>query len=249
MFAQERHHAIKKAVRKHRRMNFSDLQGVVGVSPATLRRDLTELEQAGEIIRVHGGVMDPGYLRSELSFDERALRHSAAKRAIAAKAASLIPPGASVIIDAGSTCLEAGKALLGRKDVRIITHSVALLSASLHGKAEVLCLGGQLRQVSGALVGGSAIGALNSLRADFAFIGTSGLDLKEGCSTTELSEAEMKRALLSRAARKILLADESKLQQPSTICFAKWAEFDDWITDAAPDRNRWKAHGVTIHIS
>ena len=101
-------------------------------------------------------------------------------------------------------------------------------------------------------MGGSAIGALASLRADFALIGTSGLDLKEGCSTTELSEAEMKQALLARATRKILLADHTKLEQPSTICFAKWPEFNDWITDTAPDaadRNRLKAQGVIIHTS
>src|ERR1700722_2450807 len=163
MFAQERHHTIREIVRKHRRMNFADLQRLLKVSPATLRRDLTELEQAREIIRVHGGVLDPGYARSEISFDERLLRNNAAKKAIAAAAARLVAPGTSVFIDAGSTCLEAGKALLGRKDVRLITHSVALLEAAYHGEAAIICLGGELRKVSGALTGGSALGALNSI--------------------------------------------------------------------------------------
>lgn len=251
MFAQERHNAIKKIVREHRRLNFTDLQALVDVSPATLRRDLTDLEKAGEVIRVHGGVLDPSYVRSEISFDERLLRNSAAKKAIACRVSSLIPPGASVFVDAGSTCLEAGKVLLGRKDIRIITHSVALIAASLHGQAELLCIGGELRRVSGALVGGSALGALSVIHADFALLGASGMD-GEGCSTTELSEAEMKRAILEHSGRRVLLADSSKWQETSTVRFAKWAEFGDWVTDRnvpPKDGKALKALGIAIHIA
>jgi DeoR/GlpR family transcriptional regulator of sugar metabolism len=129
MFAQERLKAISKVVRERRRMTFAELQAVTA-SPATIRMDLGELEKSGELIRVHGDVMDIRYAKSESTFGERRLRHVPAKRAIAALAATLIPPGASVLIDAGSTCLEAGKALLGRKDVCIITHSVTLMEAA-----------------------------------------------------------------------------------------------------------------------
>lgn len=250
MFAQERHHTIKEIVRKHRRMNFVDLQRMLKVSPATLRRDLTELEEAREIIRVHGGVLDPSYARSEISFDERLLRNRAAKKAIAEAAASLIAPGTSVFIDAGSTCLETGKALLGRKDVRLITHSVALVEAAFHGEAPVLCIGGELRKVSGALIGGAALGALAALHIDVAFVGASGLDPERGCFTTELSEADMKRTILSRATRKVLLADQAKWRNPSTVRFAEWRDFDDWITDrmpAAKEMKKLRAAGLKIH--
>lgn len=250
MFAQERHNEIVKIVREQRRMNFVDLQHRLKVSPATLRRDLTELEQAGEVIRVHGGVLDPSYVRSEISYDERLLKNSGAKKAIARKAVSLIPHGASVFVDAGSTCLEAGKLLLGRKDLRIVTHSAILLEASLRGEADVLCLGGQLRKVSGALIGGAALGALSLLQVDFALLAASGLDPAEGCSTTELSEAEMKKAIIVRASRKILLADHSKWQKPSTVVFCQWADLDDWVTEQAPaveEASPLRIAGVTIH--
>jgi DeoR/GlpR family transcriptional regulator of sugar metabolism len=250
MFAEERHNEIRKIVRKHRRMDFLALQKLLDVSPATLRRDLTALERNREIIRVHGGVLDPGYARSEISFDERVLRNGAAKRSIGAFAATLIPEGATVFIDAGSTCLEAGKALLPRKDVRIVTNSVALLAASLHGEAETIGIGGTLRKVSGAFIGGTALGALGRLRADWALVGTSGIDPVEGCFTTELSEAEIKTALLNRATRKILLADSSKWKHTSTVHFAAWPAFDDWITDVPPAKGEsgaLRAEGVTIH--
>jgi len=251
MFAQERHNAIKKIVREHRRLNFAALQALIQVSPATLRRDLTDLEKSGEIIRVHGGVLDPGYVRSETSFDERLLRNSTAKKAIAAKAAGMIPAGATVFVDAGSTCLEAGKVLLGRKDLRILTHSVALMAAALHGQAELLCIGGELRRVSGALVGGAALGALAVLRVDCALIGASGMDW-EGCSTTEVFEAEIKRVILERSRQSILLADVSKWREASTVQFAEWSAFGDWVTDrrvSPKDARALKALGVAVHAA
>ena len=240
MFAQERLNTIKRFVRRHRRMTFAELQKLVDVSPATLRRDLGELEQSGDLIRVHGGILDPGYVRSEVSFVERLVRHRAAKAAIAAAASALVPAGATVLVDAGSTCLEAGKALLGRKDVRLITHSVALIEAGFRGEASVICLGGELRKVSGALTGGRALGALNAIHADIAFIGASGIEPDLGCTTTDLSETEMKRAILARSARKILLADVSKWRNPSTVRFAEWRDFDEWVVDQIPPRAELK---------
>jgi DeoR family fructose operon transcriptional repressor len=250
MFAQERHNAIVKFVRERRRLTFSELQEQIQVSAATLRRDLTELESAGAILRVHGGVLDPGYVRAEVSFDERLQRNSQAKKAIARVAASLVPAGSTVIIDAGSTCLETAKALLGRTDLRIITHSVAVLGISLHAEASVVSLGGELRKVSGALVGGTALGSLGILRADVAFLSASGLLAEEGLFTTELSEAEIKRAIISRAGRKILLADSTKWQNPSTVRFAEWVDFDDWVTDRVLESDqaaRLSDLGVAIH--
>ena len=250
MFAQERLNAIRKIIRKHRRMNFAELHRLVKVSPATLRRDLAELEQAGDIIRVHGGVLDSGYVRAEVSFDERVVRNSPAKKAIAAAAALLVPSGATVLVDAGSTCLEIGKALLGRKDVRLITHSVSLLEAAFHGEASILCVGGELRKVSGALTGGSALNSLALIHADIAFIGASGVDPEQGCTTTELSEAGMKKAFLARASRRILLADHTKWRNPSTVRFAAWSDFDDWITDQTPAPKETKplrAAGLKVH--
>jgi DeoR/GlpR family transcriptional regulator of sugar metabolism len=252
MFVQERLNRIKAYVRKHRRMTFAELHKQIPVSPATLRRDLSELEQSGDVIRVHGGILDPAYVRSEVSFDERLVRNRPAKAAIASAASKLVPTGATVLVDAGSTCLEAGKALLGRKDIRLITHSVALLEAAFRGEASIICLGGELRKVSGALTGGAALGALNSISADIAFIGASGIEPGWGCSTTDLSEAEMKRALLTRSARKILLADLTKWNSPSTVRFAEWKQFDDWVVDRLPPRASLaviRESGVKLHLA
>ena len=153
-------------------------------------------------------------------------------------------------MDAGSTCLEIGRRLAARGDVRLVTHSAALVAAALHGKSELLCVGGELRKVSGAFTGGAALGALRELRVQVAFIGASGLHLVEGASTTELSEANMKRAIIARAARVVLLADRSKWERPSTVRFAHWHEFTDWVTDLPPGPEslaRVQGAGMALH--
>jgi DeoR/GlpR family transcriptional regulator of sugar metabolism len=125
-----------------------------------------------------------------------------------------------------------------------------LLEAAFRGQAALLCLGGELRKVSGALTGGTALNVLASIHADIAFIGASGLDEGSGCSTTELSEAEMKKAILTRASKKILLADHTKWQNPSTIHFAEWKDFSAWITDELPparETRQLRARGLKIH--
>ena len=214
--------------------------------------DLRELEKSGELIRVHGGVMDIHYVKSESTFGERRLGNLSAKRAIAALAATLIPSGASVLIEAASTCLEAGKALFGRKgcaDHYTLRHAGGGRTA---GRCRAPLRWGELRKISGALTGGQALGILSTVRAGFAFIGASGLDVEEGCSNTQLFEAEMTKAILSRAKRKILLADASKWERPSIIRFAEWNEIDDRITDkmlTAKETKKLRSFGLNLHVA
>jgi DeoR/GlpR family transcriptional regulator of sugar metabolism len=249
MFAQERHNSIRKIVREKQRLSFAELQNLVRVSPATLRRDLSELERAGDLIRVHGGVLDPLYARAEISFDERQQRHNAEKKSIVRKANELIPGGSSVFVDAGSTCLEAGKLLMRRADIRLITHSVALVAACSHAEANIICIGGELRKVSGALVGGTAINAFANLQFDFALIGATGLN-SEGCWTTEFTETEIKKSIIARAKRRIILADQSKWHAPGTVLFSRWDDINDWVLDhLAADALNALPKSVAIHQS
>lgn len=234
MFAMERQARIVRLVREKKRLDFQELQKAIGASPATLRRDLGELEKSGAIIRVHGGLLDPAHVRSEPTVAEKASRHRSAKRSIAARAVEEVADGMTVFVDAGSTCHEAALLLLRRPRVRIVTHSVTVLSSALAGcEAEVLCPGGTLRVLSGALVAGDALEGLNRLRADVAFLGASGLDA-EGCTTTEILEAGVKRTMIHRSARRILLADRSKWNAPSAVLFASWSDWNLWITNRPP---------------
>src|SRR5207344_3341969 len=98
----------------------------------------------------------------------------------------------------------------------IFTNSSPLINIPFRRRARLVCLGGELREISRAMVGGFALEWLSKLHFDIAFIGGSGLS-PEGVFTTELSEAEIKRQAMSRAKQKVLLADGSKWEAPSSF--------------------------------
>lgn len=237
MIAHERFRKIVESVERGQKLSLRELEGVLQISPATLRRDLTELEALGKVVRIRGGVVHPGYFRGEPSFNQKMRDAAGVKRAIAKAAAQLVPERATVWVDAGSTCLELGALLLARRGVTILTHSLplAMRACDNHEGAKLILIGGEVRAISGAAVGSHSLSWLRRLRADWCFLGASGLSAEEGASTTELSEAAMKEAILSRAKKRVLLADMRKWDEPATVVFAPWSKYDYWITGGSLD--------------
>lgn len=252
MFVEERHKIILNGLEKEMRMTVHDLQALVKASPATVRRDLRILEDQGRIVRVHGGVVHPNYLEGEPSFAQKSREAVVAKSAIAEEALSLVPPGASVFVDSGTTCLEVGRRLLARKDLTLFTNSVPLAALGGSRAARVICIGGEVREVSRALVGALALTWLGHIRFDVAVIGASGLCPEEGITTTELSEASVKQKLVQRSGTRILVADSSKWGVPRSIAFGRWEEFQYWITDGsipAEAIGRIGNRGVSVRVA
>ena len=201
----------------------------IGVSAATLRRDLTSLERDGRLLRVHGGVMLPGAQAGESSHIERERVAAAAKRRVAELALGELGAARRVFIDAGTTCLEFARLALGRGDLTVYTHSVAVLGLAPRARARVVGLGGECRAVSLAMVGAVTLDWIGRLRFDACFLGATAVDADEGYFTTELSESGVKRAALGRAARRLVLADRGKLGAHSAVRFAQPGEIDCWI--------------------
>jgi DeoR/GlpR family transcriptional regulator of sugar metabolism len=233
MIVQDRHGAILDHLLRRPRLRLSSLQSRLKISRSTLRRDLMELEGLGKVVRLRGHVVHADHLKGEPTYDLRRSRQTTQKRLIGQLAAKLIPLNASVFIDAGTTTMEAARLLLDRADLRIFTNSLRIVRRAIASEAvaSVVCIGGAIKPVSEALVGSPAIQWMQQLNFDIAIIGASGLN-PDGASTTELSEADVKRQAIARAAKVILLADLSKWNAPSTVQFADWADVDALITES-----------------
>lgn len=231
MFAHERFQTISDLLARKQKLSVQELQRSLKISSATLRRDLAELEAAGKLIRIHGGVMHPSYYNGEPSYDQKTHENSAAKQAIAEAAMGLIGPNQTVFVDSGSTCMEIGKRLLSRKDLTVITNSIPLLAAAHSAQARVICIGGELRVVNKALVGSLSLKWMENLNADVAIIGSSGMSLDRGLTTTELTEAAIKECVMKMSTTRILVADSHKWNQRRAVTFAQFRDFDCWITD------------------
>ncbi len=231
MFSQERQRTVLSLLAKHQKLSVLELERALRASPATVRRDLRELERRGDVIRVHGGVIHPTYLDGEPSWDQRRRDAVTGKAAIAVRAAELVHPGQTVFIDAGTTCLDVARRLLHRNDVMLFTISVPVLEAARAARARVIGIGGEYRRATRALVGGMAMSWLRNLHFDIGFVGGAGLSEQGGVSTTELREASIKQEVIRRAATPVLVADGSKWDRPVVIRYAAWTDFRIWVTD------------------
>jgi DeoR/GlpR family transcriptional regulator of sugar metabolism len=184
------------------------------VSEDTIRRDLREMAADGLLQRVHGGALPASPAVAGLSARENL--SSPAKERIAHKAAQLVEPGQTIILDGGTTSIQLVRCLPKTLAATVVTHSpnVAVELAG-HHDIEVILIGGRLFRHSMVTVGAAAIEALGHIRADMFFMGVTGVHLRGGLSTGDLEEAYVKRALSAQAAETIVLASMEKINAAS----------------------------------
>ena len=239
-----RRERLLRAVADRGFLRVTDAADEFGVSGVTVRSDLAILENAGSLVRVHGGAMLPvPVAESESSFESSLALQGAAKRAIGRAAAGLVTPGSSVILDVGTTALAVADALVDRRDltdVLVVTNglTIALALEAAMPRFTVVVTGGTLRPLQHSLVNPFASSFLEGLHVDLAFIGCNGVDSRGGVTNVNLPEAEVKRRMVLQSARPVVIADSSKLGQTRLGGIAPLAAFDSLVTDAAPDDPR-----------
>lgn len=233
--ARPRQERLRDFVRKQGVVRIEEIVRELGISAATARRDLDALESAGQIRRVHGGAMRVETPLEEPLFDDKAGRSAKEKRQIAAAAARLIQPGDVIFLDGGSTVLELARLLVDRSDLTILTNSLRA-AVELSGRGPTLILlGGELRRRSQTFVGALTRLMLEHLHISRAFMGTMGLSVKHGLTTTDAGEAFTKEQVMERAAEVVLLVDHAKIGHDSAIRAGGLEDVDILVTDAGLD--------------
>ena len=159
------------------------------VSRETIRKDLLFLEKEGLGRKGYGGAFFVDAAQ-ERRLALRLAENVDKKAAIAREALQYIPGGSTVLLDAGSTTLELARLLKNVPDLHIVTNSAAIPQLLADCPSTVSCLGGDLRKTSLAFTGPWTLSAIQSLRADVAFLGVDGLD-EAGPHTSVVAEAEV----------------------------------------------------------
>jgi DeoR/GlpR family transcriptional regulator of sugar metabolism len=204
---EERHRRILAILGREGRVVATDLQRELGVSGYTVRRDLDELADARHLQRVHGGAL----ARSPVAptYEERSRQSVEGKQAVARAAATLLQPDDTVIVDGGSTALALVEAIPPGHTGTFITHSPPV-AAALAGR-EVVMIGGSLDARAMVCVGAQTIDAYSRITADVCFLGIWSIHATAGISSGYYEEAEIRRALVTRADRVVGLASRDKL--------------------------------------
>ena len=225
------------------------IQGLVealGVSVATVRRDLAELERQGLLRRVHGGAISIAPLfyepfRHDSTFQEEIGRQAAEKKRIANAAAELIRDGDMIVLTAGTTTTEIIRSMRQRRGVTVVTNAVNVaMELSKRKEINVVLTGGYLRGDWFSLVGPAAAHTLKHLYPAIAFLGASGVDATRGLTCYDPDEADINSLMVGQAQRKVAVADHTKLGVAASCLICPIEEVDLLITDtgAAPDAVR-----------
>ncbi|MEJ5946703.1 DeoR/GlpR family DNA-binding transcription regulator [Pseudokineococcus basanitobsidens] len=208
-----------------------ELAATLGVSAATVRRDLAVLEDQRLLRRVHGGAapLDD----APLPVRYRGGEQRAAKLAIAEEAARRIPRGAHALgLTGGSTTGEVARALTDRRGLTVITNAIDVaLDLVLRPHVKVVMTGGVARSQSYELVGPWAEQTLQAVNLGTAVVGVDGIST-EGLTTHDEVEAGVDAAMLRRAQRVLVVADGTKLGRVHLARICPLADVDELITDA-----------------
>ncbi len=226
--AGERTEKILRHLQHSGSITVESLSSLLGVSIATVRRDLQDLENRGLLRRTHGGAMTLEPLlyepfRQDSSFREQMQRHAEEKRRIAMAAADLVQDGDTISLTPGTTTTEVVRNIRHRSGITVVTNTVNVaMELSQRQDLEIIVTGGSLRPDWFSLVGPMAVQALEQVFADKMFVGASGVDAEKGLTCHHVDEAGVNRVMVQHAKTKIAVIDSSKLGVVAThrICAA-----------------------------
>ena len=255
MYAEERQQAIADLLTQRGRLSVTELAQRFTVTTETVRRDLSTLERAGIVRRVHGGAIPAASLSVlEVAVNERDLAQSEQKDRVAEAAGAYLPTnGGSVLLDAGTTTARLAGLLPLDVAFTVFTNAVPIAGRLAgRGNVDLHVLPGRVRRTTQAAVGEETVAAISRLRTDVAFVGTNGLSVAHGLSTPDASEAAAKNAMIRSAQRVVVLADSSKIGHESTVRFGDLDQVDVLITDDGlrdDDRATLEAHDIEVVVA
>ncbi|HEU5139346.1 MAG TPA: DeoR/GlpR family DNA-binding transcription regulator [Bacillales bacterium] len=232
MFATQRKAKILERLEEKKSVTVTMLAEDLGVSESTIRRDLEDLEEQGELKRTFGGAVLTEVSTFEPSLPEKVVHYPEEKSAIGRKALSLIESGDTILLDSGTTTLEIARNLPDM-EITVVTNSLQIgQELSSYRNVKLLFLGGELRPTTGAFVGSLTESLLSQLNVDKLFLGTNAIDLEHGVTTPNTTEAATKRAMIHSAREVILTADHSKFGKISLVKVCDFADLDVILTDS-----------------
>lgn len=234
----EREERMLEALAEKETMTVGELAAKLFISVPTVRRDLAKLEDKGLVIRTYGGAsLKKRSADSQIPFILREKEGNEAKVMIAAKAASFVHDGATVMLD-GSTSAYALIPLLAEyKDIIVIASSAkaALLLGNMGIKT--ICTGGHMKEGSYAFVGFEAERTVADYNADVVFFSCRGLSEDGVLSDRSIEENDLRRVMLSRAKKRVLLLDSAKIGQTYLNRLCSLQDVDELITEGDVPEN------------
>ena len=216
------------------RVSVDDLADRFNISVQTIRKDLSELADSGQLKRVHGGAILPSGV-TNIGYEDRRDLNRAAKAAIAKRCAADIPDNASVFLNIGTSTEAVARELLSHRNLMVVTNNLNI--AQILGPnpdCEVIVAGGTLRRSDGGLTGPLTVQMIQAFKFDYAVIGCSALDQGGDILDFDIQEVGVSQTIIERSRERFLVADTTKFTRAAPVRIASLKDVTRFYTDATP---------------
>ncbi|MEI4264068.1 DeoR/GlpR family DNA-binding transcription regulator [Roseovarius sp. D0-M9] len=228
-----RYPEILELARRDGKVTVEHLAQHFGVTSQTIRRDLSELADAGRLERVHGGAVLPSGTIN-IGYEERRRINAAGKQAIARACAARIPEDSAIFLNIGTSTEAVATELIHHRNLLVVTNNMNVANIlAQNPECEVILTGGALRRLDGGLTGDITKTAIRQFKFDIGIIGCSAIDPDGDILDFDVEEVGVSQAILNRSRRKMLVADHGKFKRTAPARIASLAEIDMLFTDWA----------------
>ena len=245
----QRQAKLVEIINKKKKVSVNELVEIFEVSAVTIRKDLTDLDAAGLIVRTHNyaELSDDDSISRKLSF------HFKEKTEIAKKATDLVADGETIMIESGSCCAIFAKKLAEtKKNLTIITNSIFIADYVRDLDVQVIVLGGIYQRNSQVLIGPVLAQSVKNYRVDKLFIGADGYSEEWGFSNKDPFRGEAVRHMASRANSVVVLTESHKFQNSGSLSLGLKDKVKTVVTDQNINKkakDHLKASGVDLILS
>lgn len=253
LLAEARRESILAWLQEEGSARVSDLAKVFSVSEVTIRQDLENLEEAGNIAREHGGAFLKSVPQQVRSL---ALHHQVnmnAKQRIGAAAAAQVKDGETLIFDSGSTTTEVARNLVGKNHLNIITNALNIaLMLGVEPSYDIHMTGGHFKAPTLSLTGEKAADYFKGVYAEKLFLATAAISFDAGLTYPSIADLYVKRAMIESATQVYLVADSSKIGRTSFSSLGDINIINTLITDSgisAADKKAFEDAGIEVIIA
>lgn len=234
-----RFNRILQLIRERGYLTVKEIAKELSISEITVRRDLDFLEKQGLIKRVRGGATTTN-ITSENSFFLKLEENKEIKKEIGKKALSLLKDGDVIAMSGGTTIYYMVQSLdeSPLTNITILTNSITTAWAviNLRKSFKLIHSGGTAKEKSFECIGGHVIKFFRDIgKIDYYFLGANGVDLKNGVTFLDLEEAEVAKAIISKAEKVVLLVDSSKFKSSAPFKVCDLEEITYIVTNSIPE--------------
>jgi DeoR family glycerol-3-phosphate regulon repressor len=231
MVSNFRQQKILELARQDGKVMVDDLSAHYGVTVQTIRRDLSDLAEAGQLDRVHGGAVVPSGVVN-IIYEERRRLNEVGKKSIGVQCAQSIPDGASVFMNIGTSTEAVARELIDHENLLVVTNNLNIAQIlTANRTCKIILAGGELRRSDSGVVGILTVEMVKQFKFDFSILGCSAIDADGDLLDFDGQEIIVSTTAIGRSRNVLVVADHIKFQRkaPLTICSLK--DVDQLFTD------------------